>query len=61
MIVLENRRLQLVNEIFDKEQLYLKMSMLDCTTCANYKKECEPKNNVFKCHYLLKTHGIEER
>ena len=38
-----------------KEQLYLKMAMLDCTTCANYKKECEPEKNIFKCNYLLKT------
>ena len=29
--------------------------MLDCHTCINFNKECEPYNNVFKCNYPLKT------
>lgn len=44
-----------------KEQLYLKMAMLDCTTCSNYKKECEPEKNIFKCNYPLKTNVSEEK
>lgn len=35
--------------------------MLDCTTCTNYKKECEPEKNIFKCNYPLKSNVIEEK
>ena len=31
---------------YKEEQLYLKMAMLDCLTCTNYKKECDPEKNM---------------
>ena len=42
-----------------KEHLYKKIAMLDCHTCINFNKECEPYNNVFKCNYPLKTSSKE--
>lgn len=31
-----------------------KEAMLDCQTCANYKNECFPDRNIFKCSYPIK-------
>ena len=43
-----------------KEYLYKKIAMLDCHTCINFSKECEPYNNVFKCVYPLKKKSGKE-
>lgn len=42
------------------EELYLKIAMLDCHTCTTYNTKCRPEDNVFKCHYPVKTTGLED-
>lgn len=32
-------------------------AMLDCQTCVNYKNECYPDRNIFKCPYPIKCNG----
>lgn len=44
----------------NKEELYLKIAMLDCHTCINFNKKCDPYNNVFLCNYPLKTNGLKK-
>lgn len=39
------------------ESIKHKEAMLDCQTCANYKKECNPDKNIFKCSYPIKYNG----
>lgn len=36
------------------ENIKYKEAMLDCQTCANYKNECFPDRNIFKCSYPIK-------
>lgn len=38
------------------ESIKHKEAMLDCQTCKNYKNECFPDRNIFKCSYPIK-HG----